>query len=102
MVDQYGRWYPDYPGQQPFQDPQYMRAIGQPVHPQGQYQQQQAQSAQQDMIPTIRAELKQVESIAAIDRIPQAAGTTDAYMTKDEAHIVFRTMYANGEHTDKI
>ena len=31
MVDQYGRWYPDYMGQQPFQDPAYMRAIGQNV-----------------------------------------------------------------------
>lgn len=25
MVDQFGRWYPDYPGQQPYTDPAYIR-----------------------------------------------------------------------------
>ena len=102
MVDQYGRWYPDYPGQQPYQDPAYMRAVGQPV------QQQQAQMSganhpmQPDMTPTIRTDIKQVESIEAIKRNPPAPGTTGAYMTKDEKTIVFRSMYANGEYSDKI
>ena len=95
MVDQYGRWYPDYPGQQPYQDPAYMRAVGQPV-------QQQNGNHQQDMTPTIRTEIKQVDSIESIKRTPPAPGTTGAYMTKDEKNIVFRTMYANGEYTDKI
>lgn len=103
MVDQYGRWYPDYPGQQPYQDPQYVRAIGQPIpgHQPGQGQNP-GQNAAQDMTPTIRMEMKQIESLDAIDRIPLAAGATGAYMTKDEKNIIFRTMYANGEHTDKI
>lgn len=103
MVDQYGRWYPDYPGQQPYQDPAYMRAVGQPV--QGHQPMNQAQMPggnQQDMTPTIRTEIKQVENVEAIDRIPLAAGATGAYMTKDEKMIVFRSMYANGEYSDRI
>lgn len=95
MVDQYGRWYPDYPGQQPYQDPAYMRAVGQPV-------QQQNMAHQQDMTPTIRTEIKQIDNIESIKRNPPAPGTTGAYMTKDEKIIVFRTMYANGEYNDKI
>jgi hypothetical protein len=101
MIDQFGRWYPDYPGQQMYQDPAYMRSIAQPVqHP---VQPTQMSGAnQQDLTPTIRTELKQVDSLAAIDRIPQAAGTTSAFITKDETAIVFRTMYANGEQSAKI
>ena len=106
MVDQYGRWYPDYPGQQPYQDPAYMRAVGQPV--QGQHpnmsptQMSGANQPAQDMTPTIRTDIKQVDSIEAISKVPPAPGTTGAYMTKDEKMIVFRSMYANGEYSDKI
>ena len=103
MVDNYGRWYPDYMGQQPFQDPAYMRAIGQNV--QGQQMQpgtQMSSANQQDMTPTIRTEIKQVDSIDAISRTPPAPGTTGAYMTKDEQTIIFRSMYANGEYKDRI
>lgn len=103
MVDQYGRWYPDYMGQQPFQDPAYMRAIGQQL--QNQHVQpgtQMSSASQQDMTPTIRTEIKQVDSIEAISRTPPALGTTGAYMTKDEQTIIFRSMYANGEYKDRI
>lgn len=31
MLDAFGRWYPDYPGQQPYQDPSYLRGIRNPV-----------------------------------------------------------------------
>ena len=103
MVDQYGRWYPDYMGQQPFQDPAYMRAIGQQVQNQQVQPGTQMSSAnQQDMTPTIRTEIKQVDSIEAISKNPPAPGTTGAYMTKDEKMIIFRSVYANGEYTDKI
>ena len=62
----------------------------------------QAIPAQQDMIPVIRMDIKQVESIDAISRNPPATGTTGAYITKDEKTIIFRSVYANGEYTDKI
>jgi len=98
MIDQFGRWYPDYPGQQTWQDPAYMRTFGQ------QGQQQTQQPAQQQMMtpPTIRAEIVQVDSLDAIDRYPMAAGTSQMFMTKDEANIVVRSMYANGQHSDDI
>ena len=107
MIDQYGKWYPDYPGQQPWQDPAYMRAVGQPA--QGQHpgmqpgtQMYSTNQSVQDMTPTIRTEIKQVDSIEAISKCPPAPGTTGAYMTKDDKIIVFRSVYANGEYTDKI
>lgn len=102
MVDNYGRWYPDYMGQQPFQDPAYMRAIGQNVQGQQMPGTQMSSANQQDMTPTIRTEIKQVDSIDAISRTPPAPGTTGAYMTKDEQTIIFRSMYANGEYKDRI
>lgn len=57
---------------------------------------------QQDMTPVIHMDIKQVESIDAISKTPPAVGTTGAYMTKDEKTIIFRSVYANGEYTDKI
>lgn len=96
MIDQFGRWYPDYPGQQTWQDPAYMRLYGQ------QGQQQTQQQGQMMTPPTIRAEIVQVDSLDAIDRYPMAAGTSQMFMTKDEAAIVVRSMYANGQHNDDI
>lgn len=95
MIDQFGRWYPDYPGQQTWQDPAYMRSFGQ----QGQ---QQTQQGQMMTPPTIRAEIVQVDNLDVIDRYPMAAGTSQMFMTKDEANIVVRSMYANGQHSDDI
>ena len=96
MIDQFGRWYPDYPGQQTWQDPAYMRLYGQ------QGQQQTQQQGQMMTPPTIRAEIVQVDSLDAIDRYPMAAGTSQMFMTKDETAIVVRSMYANGQHNDDI
>lgn len=99
MIDRFGNWYPDFPGQQPYQDPAYMRIHGQ------QYQQstqQEQQNRQMMTPPTIRAEIVQVDSIEAIDRFPMAAGTSQMFMTKDDTNIVVRSMYANGQHTDEI
>ncbi len=69
--------------------------------PSGQMQQQNP-PMQQDMTPVIHMDIKQVESIEAISKNPPATGTTGAYMTKDEKTIIFRSVYANGEYTDKI
>lgn len=97
MIDQFGRWFPDYPGQQTWQDPAYIRAYGQNQPA------QQAQQNQQGLTPpTIRAEIVQVDTLDAIDRFPMAAGTSQMFMTKDEANIVVRSMYANGQHSDDI
>ena len=95
MIDRMGNWYPDWPGQQPYQDPAYVRAYGN-------QQQQNQQQGQMMTPPTIDAKIIQVDSIEAIDRFPMAAGTSQMYMTKDEQNIVVRSMYANGQHSDEI
>ena len=97
MVDQFGRWYPDYPGQQTWQDPAYMRAYGQNQPT------QQAQQNQQGLTPpTIRAEIIQVDDMDAINHITITPGTPQMFWTKDEHTIVVRTMYANNQHSDRI
>ena len=63
---------------------------------------QQSPPVQQDMTPVIHLDIKQVENVEAINKTPPATGTTGAYMTKDEKIIVFRSVYANGEYTDKV
>ena len=63
---------------------------------------QQSAPVQQDMTPVIHMDIKQVENVEAISKNPPATGTTGAYMTKDEKTIIFRSVYANGEYTDKV
>ena len=99
MIDRFGNWYADYPGQQPWQDPTYVRIYGQQQQPTNTQQQGQAQMLTP---PTIDAKIIQVDSIEAIDRFPMAAGTSQMYMTKDEQNIVVRSMYANGQHNDDV
>jgi hypothetical protein len=91
----YPATYPQvYPQFQPVYQPQYQS-------PQmGQAQMQNI--PQQDMTPTIHAEIKQVDSIEAIDRIPLGAGQSQMFMTKDETAIVIRSMFANGQHSDVV
>lgn len=102
MVDQFNRWYPDFPGQQPYQDPAYMRVFGQ-AQPAAQNAQPQSAPQRPPLTPpTIRAEIVQVENLGAIDRYPMGAGTSQMFMTRDEKNIVVRSMYANGQHTDDI
>ena len=104
MVDQMGRWYPDFPGQHPYQDPAYMRLMAQqapqpgpaPHGPQG------PQGTQMMTPPTIHAEIIQVDDLEAVDRHAMTPGTTQMYMTKDERFIVIRSMYANGQHADVV
>lgn len=67
------------------------------------YPRLQYQVPQQSMTPPIiRADIVQVDSAAAIDRYPMNAGTTQMFITKDDEHIVIRSMFANGQHSDDI
>ena len=93
--------YQPYNGGYPYQYQPQQIPINNWNIPSGQIPQQNP-PAQQDMIPVIRMDIKQVESVEAINKNPPATGTTGAYMTKDEKTIVFRSVYANGEYSDKI
>ncbi len=110
MLDASGRWYPDWPGQQPYQDPAYIRAYGQngfnnqPGQQNGNFQngnnhnafQQQQQPTQMMTPPTIRAEIIQVDDETAVDRFPLAAGASQMFMTRAEDKIIIKTMGQDG------
>lgn len=101
MIDRFGSWYGDYPGQQPWQDPAYVRMYGQQQPANG--QQGQNGSHQQMLTPpTIRAEIIQIDTLDAMNQHPVAPGASQMFMTKDEKHIAVRSMLANGQYTDDI
>lgn len=104
MVDQFGSWRPDFPGQQPWMDPQFVRLYGQqqqPVQTAQQPAQQQTQAAQPMMTPpTIHAEIVQVEGEQAAAQYPVGAGASQMMMARDESAIFVKTATANGYTLD--
>ena len=97
MVDQYGRWFPDYPGQQPFMDPQFTRMHGQQQAAQTQQPAPQ-QPAQPTMMtpPTIHAEIVQVDGEAAAAQYPVGAGMSQMMIARDESAIFVKAATASG------
>ena len=72
MIDPYGRWIPDFPGQQPYQDPAYMRMANQQQH-----QQQQPAHMQQSAQPPIQnGGFISVRSIEEVEAWPIAPGNS--------------------------
>ena len=92
MVDINGRWYPDYPGQQPFMDPQYIRMQGQQPT-----QQQPTQTTVATMTPpTIHAEIVQVDGEQSAAQYPVGAGMSQMMMNRDESAIYVKEATQNG------
>ena len=84
LVDQFGNWRPDFPGQQPGQtarqaDPQQQTTTTTTMTP-----------------PTIHAEIVQVDGEAAAAQYPVGAGMSQMMMAKDETAIFVKTATANG------
>lgn len=103
MVDQFGSWRPDFPGQQPFMDPQFMRLYGQQISQAAQTanpQQQQGPVASMMTPPTIRAEIVQVDGEAAAAQYPVGAGMSQMMMARDDTAIFVKTATANGYTLD--
>lgn len=91
MIDNMGRWYPDYMGQQPWQDKQFMDWIAR------QNQQAQTSTHQQGMKPvTIRAEIIQFSDPAEVLNYQMQPGASQMFMSKDEALIIVREQGQNG------
>lgn len=104
MVNQYGQWIPDYPGQQPQMDPQFLRIYGGQNGQQAQQQttnQQQPQQAAPQMMtpPTIHAEIVQVDGEQAAAQYPVGAGASQMMMARDESAIFVKTALPNGQYT---
>lgn len=102
MIDQFGAWRPDYPGQQPWMDPQFVRMYGQqngqPVQQPAPQQQNAVASAMTP--PTIHAEIVQVDGEQAASQYPVGAGMSQMMMARDESAIFVKTATANGYTLD--
>ena len=87
MIDAYGRWFPDYPGQQIYQDPQYIAKMQQAVPQQaGQTQQHQPQT----MTPYIDARMLQVNSEAEAEAYQLAPGASQLFYTADRNTFIIK------------
>lgn len=102
MVDQYGNWYQDFPGQQPMQDPAFVRMIRQQQGNTQQQNNQPQQTSQQMTPPTIHADIIQVKQLSDMDSFQVVPGTAQMFITQDNEHIAIRDMYANNQHSDRI
>lgn len=102
MVDYYNRWFADYPGQRPQDDPAYMRLARSGVAPTINSLPGSAQAppptAQPQPVspPTIHADLIQIASEAEVENWPASAGAPLAFITKDESKIIFKTVGPDG------
>ena len=97
MINQFGQFMPDYPGQQYWQDPAYMRYMAQ------QHQQpvQQAQQAQQQ--PSSRmVEVVPASSEQAAKEFPVPAGATQMIIGSDDSFIAVKAVSMIGQVTFDI
>jgi len=92
MINQFGQFIPDYPGQQYYQDPVYMRYMAQ-HQPQAQQQQQQ-NSRMVEVVPAA--------SEKAAEEFPVAAGATQMIIGSDDSFIAVKAVSVTGQVTFDI
>lgn len=85
MIDQYGGWIPDYPGQQPYNDPAYMRARTMP------------QQAQQQQQASRMVEAVQVPNEKAVMDFPVGAGATKIFLAADDSFLAVKSVTVAGQ-----
>ena len=92
MIDNYGRWFPDYPGQQMYNDPAYVRMMRQqqqPINPQqAQTQQMQHPTIQQSGFVPVRSE-QEARSY------PVAPGNSITFKDENAPYCYVKTMGFN-------
>lgn len=93
MINQFGQFIPDYPGQQYYQDPVYMRYMAQQHQPQVQQQQQQ-NSRMVEVVPAA--------SEKAAEEFPVAAGATQMIIGSDDSFIAVKAVSVTGQVTFEI
>ena len=105
MINQFGQFIPDYPGQQYWQDPAYMRYIGQ-QHQQPMQQAQQVQGAQMSTAnqqPSSRmVEVVPASSEQAAKEFPVPAGATQMIIGNDDSFIAVKAVSMTGQITFDI
>lgn len=101
MINQFGQFIPDYPGQQYWQDPAYMRYIGQQQHQQAAQQAQPIQQVQQQ--PSSRmVEVVPASSEQAAKEFPVPAGATQMIIGNDDSFIAVKAVSMTGQITFDI
>ena len=101
MINQFGQFIPDYPGQQYWQDPAYMRYIGQQQHQQAAQQAQPMQQGQQQ--PSSRmVEVVPASSEQAAKEFPVPAGATQMIIGNDDSFIAVKAVSMTGQITFDI
>ncbi len=93
MINQFGQFIPDYPGQQYYQDPAYMRYMAQQHQPQVQQQQQQ-NSRMVEVVPAA--------SEKAAEEFPVASGATQMIIGSDDSFIAVKAVSVTGQVTFDI
>lgn len=93
MINQFGQFIPDYPGQQYYQDPVYMRYMAQQHQVQAQQQQQQS-SRMVEVVPAA--------SEKAAEEFPVAAGATQMIIGSDDSFIAVKAVSVTGQVTFDI
>lgn len=86
--------YPTYPPYNPYQTSPY-----QPAQPYAQPGQPQQTQQAQTMIPTIHADIVQVENEQAAENYPVGAGETRMMMNKTETAFFIKTALPNGQYS---
>lgn len=99
MINQFGQFIPDYPGQQYWQDPAYMRYIGQQQH---QQTAQQAQPMQQAQPSSRMVEVVPASSEQAAKEFPVPAGATQMIIGNDDSFIAVKAVSMTGQITFDI
>lgn len=89
MVDQFGRWYPDFAGQQPYQDPAYMRTMGQ--------QPAQMPGASQQARPSKMVDVVPVDSEEEAESAPVGKGCTQLMLARDDTFIAVKAVSVSGQ-----
>lgn len=93
MVDINGRWYPDYPGQLPQQDPAYLRSMRGQM--QFQQAQQQAQSQQMQQPAIQQSWFVRVQSEQEARAYPVAPGNSITFKDERQPYCYVKTMSYN-------
>lgn len=96
MINQFGQFIPDYPGQQYYQDPVYMRYMAQQHQPQG-TQMSQANQQNSRMVEVVPA-----ASEKAAEEFPVAAGATQMIIGSDDSFIAVKAVSVTGQVTFDI
>lgn len=96
MINQFGQFIPDYPGQQYYQDPVYMRYMAQ------QHQVQGTQMSQANQQNSRMVEVVPAASEKAAEEFPVAAGATQMIIGSDDSFIAVKAVSVTGQVTFDI